>query len=67
MTLILSRLASLGLADVVDESASPDEVAWLLDQPRLLPDGACERAGISLDGANFAARMLTSRALAAVA
>ncbi len=62
-----SRLASLGLADVVDESASPDEVAWLLDQPRLLPDAACERAGISLDGANFAARMLTSRALAAVA
>ena len=62
-----SRLASLGLADVVDESASPDEVSWLLDQPRLLPDGACERAGISLDGASYAARMLTSRALAAVA
>lgn len=62
-----SRLASLGLADVVDETASPDEVAWLLDQPRLLPDGACERAGISLNGATFAAAMLTSRALALVA
>jgi predicted glycosyltransferase len=62
-----SRLASLGLADVVDETASPDEVAWLLNQPRLLPDGACERAGISLDGATFAAEMLTSRALVAVA
>lgn len=61
------RLAALGLADVVDESASPDEVAWLLDQPRLLPDGACARAGISLDGAAFTARLLTSRALASTA
>ena len=62
-----SRLASLGLADVVDETASPDEVAWLLDQPRLLPEGACERAGISLDGATFAASLLSSRVLARVA
>ena len=62
-----SRLASLGLADVVDESASPDEVAWLLDQPRLLPEGACERAGLSLDGASFAAALLTSGAMAKVA
>lgn len=61
------RLAALGLADVVDESASPDEVAWLLDQPRLLPEGACERAGISLDGASCAARLLTSRVLARTA
>lgn len=62
-----SRLASLGLADVVDESASPDEVAWLLDQPRLLPAGACERAGMSLDGASFAAQLLTCRAEVRVA
>lgn len=62
-----SRLASLGLADVVDETASPDEVAWLLDQPRLLPAGACERAGMSLDGAAFAARLLTSQLLAIIA
>jgi predicted glycosyltransferase len=62
-----SRLASLGLADVVDERASPDEVAWLLEQPRLLPPNACERAGISLRGAAFAAETLTSRALVAVA
>ena len=61
------RLAALGLADVVDETASPEEVAWLLDQPRLLADGACDRAGISLDGAAVAARTLTCRALAAVA
>lgn len=62
-----SRLAALGLADVMDETASPDEVAWLLDQPRLLAAGACERAGISLDGATFAASLLTSDALAVVA
>lgn len=62
-----SRLASLGLADVVDETASPDEVAWLMDQPRLLPDGACERAGISLNGATFAAELLTSGVLASAA
>lgn len=62
-----SRLASLGLADVVDETASPDELAWLLDQPRLLPEGACERAGISLEGAAFAAQLLTSRVSASAA
>lgn len=62
-----SRLASLGLADIVDETASPEEVAWLLDQPRLLPEGACARVGISLDGATLAARLLTSRVLASIA
>lgn len=62
-----SRLASLGLVDVVDETASPDEVAWLLDQPRILPEGACERAGIALDGATSAAQLLTSHALERVA
>ncbi len=55
-----ARLACLGLADMVDESASPAEVAWLLDRPRRLPPGACERAGISFDGAANAAARLTA-------
>jgi len=55
-----ARLACLGLADMVDESASPAEVAWLLDQPRRLAPGACERAGISFDGAANAAARLTA-------
>ncbi len=62
-----SRLAALGLADVVDETASPEEVAWLLDQPRRLARGACEGAGITLDGARVAAAVLTSRAVSAAA
>jgi hypothetical protein len=45
---------------MVDESASPAEVAWLLDQPRRLAPGACERAGISFDGAANAAARLTA-------
>jgi predicted glycosyltransferase len=53
-----ARLACLGLADVVDESASAAEVSWLLDQPRRLPSGACAAAGISFDGATVAARRL---------
>jgi predicted glycosyltransferase len=61
------RLASLGLADVLDETATPEEVAWLLDQPRRLSRTACRRAGISFDGAATAAAALTSRALEAVA
>ena len=56
-----ARLACLGLADMVDESASPAEVAWLLDRPRRLPHGACERAGISFDGAANAAARLTAQ------
>ena len=44
------RLASLGLADVVDERVPATEVAWLLSRPRLLPAGALEQAGIRLDG-----------------
>ena len=46
-----SRLAALGLADIVDESAPADEVAWLLERPRVLTAGALERAGVRLDGA----------------
>ncbi len=54
-----SRLAVLGLADVVDEGADAGEIAWLLDRPRSLDDGACERAGIRLDGARRAAKHLS--------
>lgn len=61
------RLAALGLADVLDEAAGPDEVAWLLDRPRRLDPTACALAGISFDGAARAASAVTSRALAAVA
>jgi predicted glycosyltransferase len=46
-----SRLASWGLADVVDAGASIDEVDWLLDQPRTLTEQAVARAGITFDGA----------------
>lgn len=50
-----SRLAALGLADVVDAGVGGTEVSWLLDQPRRLDHGALDRAGISLDGAARAA------------
>jgi predicted glycosyltransferase len=56
------RLASLGLADVVDERVSATEVAWLLSRPRLLPEGALEQAGISLDGHLRAAEAVTELA-----
>lgn len=62
-----ARLACLGLADMVDESASPAEVAWLLDQPRRLAPGACERAGISFGGAAVAAAGLGARELVGAA
>lgn len=52
------RLASLGLADVVDEGADASEVAWLLQRPRILPEGALEAVGIDLDGASNAALRL---------
>ncbi len=55
-----SRLAAFGLADVVDEGADPDEVAWLLDRSaqRRDPGGthAVQDAGLRLDGADRAAR-----------
>ena len=50
-----TRLAALGLADVVDEPASAAEVAWLLRRPRALAAGELEAAGIRLDGAARAA------------
>lgn len=58
------RLASLGLADVVDEGADAAEVAWLLQRPRALPDGALEAAGIDLNGAHNAAQRLHALSLA---
>jgi predicted glycosyltransferase len=56
------RLASMGLADVVDEQVPATEVAWLLTRPRLLPAGALERAGIRLDGHLRAAEAVTALA-----
>ena len=57
-----ARLAGLGLADVVDEDASPEEVAWLLARPRTLPAGALAASGVALDGASRAARVLAALA-----
>jgi predicted glycosyltransferase len=57
-----SRLAALGLADVIDESTPPAEVAWLLDQRRHLPPDALRAAGIGLDGAKRTAAILTGLA-----
>ncbi|MBA2561063.1 MAG: hypothetical protein H0V07_14480 [Propionibacteriales bacterium] len=57
-----SRLAALGVADMVDENASVDEVAWLLRRPRLLPAGALDHAGIRLDGADRAAAAIEALA-----
>lgn len=56
------RLACLGLADVVDEDASPAEVAWLLDQPRRIGAGALRAGGLLLDGAARAAEHLVRHA-----
>jgi len=53
-----TRLAALGLADVVDPPASAAEVAWLLRRPRALAAGELEAAGIRLDGAGRAAAQL---------
>jgi predicted glycosyltransferase len=57
-----TRLAALGLADVVDEPASASEVAWLLRRPRQLRRGDLDAAGIRLDGAARAARHLAALA-----
>lgn len=56
------RLASLGLADVVDEGADAAEIGWLLDRPRQNPSWALERAGFGLDGAAKAAAELLALA-----
>jgi predicted glycosyltransferase len=59
-----SRLAALGLADVVDEGADVAEVAWLLRRPRQLPPNALESAGIDFDGAAHTALRLRELTLA---
>jgi predicted glycosyltransferase len=51
-------LAGLSLADVVEPGADPAGVASLLREPRALPEGALEAAGIDLDGARNAALRL---------
>ncbi|QKE84489.1 hypothetical protein [Arthrobacter sp. NEB 688] len=54
------RLACLGLADVLDPGAGPDEVRWLLDRPRLQTGWDLARSGLDVDGAaRVAARVLT--------
>ena len=58
------RLATLGLADVVDETAVAEEVSWLLDRPRQLSTAQVDQAGINFEGAAHAAHRL--RALAGV-
>ncbi len=62
-----SRLAAFGLADVVDQGAEADEVAWLLDRPRLLTLADVARTGIRLDGAERAADRLIAYASQRVA
>ncbi len=57
-----TRLAALGLADVVDEPASAAEVAWLLRRPRALEPTDLAAAGIRLDGAARVARRLVALA-----
>jgi predicted glycosyltransferase len=52
------RLASLGLADVVDAGAPASEVHWLLNQSRRTGPSRLKAAGIRLDGADVAARQL---------
>ncbi len=57
-----SRLASLGLADLVDEAADPTELSWLLRRPRRVSAQALDEAGIDLRGAERTAKMLTGLA-----
>ena len=57
-----SRLASLGLVDVIDEAATPADVSWLLDQPRRIHPERLETAGIALDGAHRTASVLAALA-----
>ena len=59
-----SRLASWGLADVVDAGASVDEVDWLLDQPRTVTGQSLAQAGITFDGAARTAEHLGALAAA---
>ena len=49
-----TRLANLGLADVLDGDATVSDVEWMLHQPRRLVPGALRRAGIRTNGAAVA-------------
>lgn len=49
------RLAGLGLVDVVEPDASPDDVLRLLDRPRAVRPSMLARSGIDMRGADRAA------------
>ena len=53
-----TRLAALGLADVVDEGADTAELSWLLEQPRRVSPATLRMAGIALDGAERTAALV---------
>ena len=53
-----TRLASLGLADVLDDESTPSELAWLLDRPRGFASSVLPEAGIHMDGAARSAAAL---------
>jgi predicted glycosyltransferase len=53
-----TRLASLGLADVIDDATTPSELAWLLERPHLVHPSDLAGSGIRLDGARRAAGAL---------
>jgi predicted glycosyltransferase len=57
-----TRLASLGLAHIVDEGADASEVRWLIERGGRLEAGALDVAGIRLDGAAVAAQRLAGLA-----
>jgi predicted glycosyltransferase len=59
-----TRLAALGLADVVDEGAETAELSWLLEQPRRLSPATLRMAGIELDGADRTAALVGNLAAA---
>ena len=59
------RLASLGLADVIDERSDPAEVIPLLEGPRRTSVEHVLRCGIALDGAAEAAVILGRLAVGA--
>jgi predicted glycosyltransferase len=57
-----ARLAALGLAHVVDEGAAAREVSWLLGRDQSITPEDLTRAGIHLDGAERAARLIVAMA-----
>ena len=57
-----TRLASLGLADVLDDASTPSELAWLLDRPRGFALSVLQEAGIHMDGASGSAAALLDNA-----